>query len=139
MRAVVKTIARIFFRRRRRRQSPSCLSKFAQNEPVTTAATGNGAGNGAAGSHASGAVDDGVKAGARTLAWGMKAGELGFEPRLNGPEPFVLPLHYSPNPKAWLPGGRGGRTKPHIVSLRPLRTAVKDDRTASLRRMAMFT
>ena len=27
---------------------------------------------------------------------GERAGELGFEPRLNGPEPFVLPLHYSP-------------------------------------------
>ncbi len=24
------------------------------------------------------------------------AGELGFEPRLNDPESFVLPLHYSP-------------------------------------------
>jgi hypothetical protein len=25
-----------------------------------------------------------------------EAGELGFEPRLNDPESFVLPLHYSP-------------------------------------------
>lgn len=26
----------------------------------------------------------------------LLAGELGFEPRLNDPESFVLPLHYSP-------------------------------------------
>ena len=27
----------------------------------------------------------------------MQTGELGFEPRLNDPESFVLPLHYSPS------------------------------------------
>ena len=26
-----------------------------------------------------------------------EAGELGFEPRLSGPEPLVLPLHHSPS------------------------------------------
>ena len=42
----------------------------------------------------------------------VKAGELGFEPRLTDPESVVLPLHHSPNAGGWGPTFVGEHPEP---------------------------
>src|SRR5262245_52961574 len=69
----------------------------------------------------------------------LRAGELGFEPRLKESESFVLPLHYSPSARvaallAWLADQAGGTKFRPQISCATVRRPRKPVNTGSFRR-----